>query len=643
MACSSDACSQEISRLRSENASLLARAEALDENSFRIPPPDHPPQNFSELQELLGLDSNRFSNLSSMIQNTILVQTRSLAVTEAVKSSILKDVPFFSQFANHWALRFFIALIFDHATKLLSYDKERELAIVNLKIPDPSQTPDAELDVEAFEAFFDSPPPPQRSPSLPLDVDHEIAAGMEAFFSEEEDDNGEQQLPPTDNEQPAEAKDPEPMDMDMDDLPIGMRVHAHGRKRKAPSRPDLTPDQPPVVTRKEKKPRPAPEPIKIRYLNCEGCGASAPLSAVGNYAPADIVFKCENCVVSPRPITSRKCAASKFKTEPGSIVFVPEHADWNEETTWIPARILDYSPARVNQEYALVEIRRSRVEKAPFPSKSVFYRSHTHFAAFPQRVDDALFSSILLPRTYEAASEENDTMDADLSLACELAVPQIVELINDEDSKHSLINAYDEFYRDADYDPRSDLDFYHEFDLPLTPGLIATFDRPLGVLGRHVNLKKRPDLRPNRNGTLAYCFFMVLAMQHKLKIQFDLTETTFDEYTGGNIVLESTVSDALRALFVMEHIVDIVDIRDVWKNHAIYESDTVPIHVSSTPFMRQADIPQLICYRKTFIRTVANLPRPTNDPNSRPEPKPAGKYGERLEREKAEREMDEAS
>ncbi|KAF7314660.1 hypothetical protein MKEN_00939800 [Mycena kentingensis (nom. inval.)] len=169
-------------------------------------------------------------------------------------------------------------------------------------------------------------------------------------------------------------------------------------------------------------------------LECTICKSSFPTSIVGDYIPENIEFHCKTCVLAWPGVLPDDCLAWEFSTLPGSIVWVPDVEDWHENTPWTPAKVLDYSNHRIGQEYALLPIIRFRTIHP-----TIFYRSAERFRWFPRRIEVSKFGVVRLPRTYDPGAEQDETLDADITRICELAVPQIVALLISTNPSHGVV------------------------------------------------------------------------------------------------------------------------------------------------------------------------------------------------------------
>ncbi|KAF7293927.1 hypothetical protein HMN09_01189800 [Mycena chlorophos] len=221
---------------------------------------------------------------------------------------------------------------------------------------------------------------------------------------------------------------------------------------------------------------------------CYWCSARLSAACLGNYLPDDALYACAACLVNrPElvlpPLDRATTLAGLFTLQRGKVLLLPasELRFSRVETIWYPAELLEYNQHRIPSQIAAKWLGREICSGSP--SDEVFYRADGFFPQYPVHIDLAQLTPISLPTTLNPSLEE--TLCPDLSMAMQLAVPGILELIRDTHSTHAIVAHYHSFESTPEVDHHDhDRQWLASLDFTPTPGMLATMDAALNCLGR---------------------------------------------------------------------------------------------------------------------------------------------------------------
>ncbi|KAJ7605158.1 hypothetical protein B0H17DRAFT_1189636 [Mycena rosella] len=281
-------------------------------------------------------------------------------------------------------------------------------------------------------------------------------------------------------------------------------------------------------------------------LRCHPCDTNGPVSRI-----SDAVKSRGNTPVCD----------PEFIDFPEKVHMLPEIDDWVDVTKWFPAEFVDFDLARTNREYQFTWTE-GIVWSSQEPSDSTFYRSIAHWEGLnwkEWKLSEDQIGFVRVPECFRAVPEDADSFDPKLSEAFTVAVPFIAELLVSMDASNPVIQSYQTYFKEHQYNSQTALQWMHDrclFDP--SPALDAMLTAPLAALTEHDLL--RSDTTANKKiWSLGSVFLQLLAVQHSLGEAWDLNGDTFSQIQAGLLVPSST--RALAALDSMWLSIDPISIR----------------------------------------------------------------------------------
>ncbi|KAJ7211559.1 hypothetical protein GGX14DRAFT_542730 [Mycena pura] len=189
------------------------------------------------------------------------------------------------------------------------------------------------------------------------------------------------------------------------------------------------------------------------------------------------------------------------------------------------------------------------------PKSATFYRSFEYVESVSAYFPASQLGAIEIPHCYKFGAEDEPSRNFELTDACVLAIPQIVDILNDASGMHPVCTNYDTYWRQnrrtvSAFGPsQRDAGWLEHLGLCLSPGMEAVVMEGLSRLFHLEHQGKlRPQSRKTRAQSIACVFFQCLAIQQELGEIWDLNGHTFEEFLAGAIVRDTNAQAAQRAL-----------------------------------------------------------------------------------------------
>ncbi|KAF7292262.1 hypothetical protein MKEN_01478000 [Mycena kentingensis (nom. inval.)] len=419
------------------------------------------------------------------------------------------------------------------------------------------------------------------------------------------------------------------------------------QKRKATSPAPQEPPERRYPLRQRQPPKPAPAlpapqkanakskvPAKERkgilpvaqMTNCSRCNSALALASLGKYPiPSTASVVCPNCIPEP-PLVNENSLSAYFSRVPGSLVVVPRTSSYTDESPWFPAIVQDYNPQRVGCEYRLKWFSAAVWERdedgvITEPSPAGFFRSAAEFAGYPRWLDEDQLPQVNLPQTLQSsvAWSINDRV----TRIGRLAIPGIIDILNDSSSQHAVVRNYHTFHRDKVIND-NDQPWLASIGFTMSYGAIQAFDKPLDDLRRNKQLMIKAGRR-RRNESIACVILQCLGMQDTLGETWDLAHHTFLEWLAGDLVIDPAIERAQAVFRLMRDVSGGGD--DFADAHITYEGNNAVKPVVRVRARQTQAQPTLITSNTVTLRTHEDFSRLDAVLAKKERKKPVAEYG----------------
>nr|GAT49979.1 predicted protein [Mycena chlorophos] len=323
-----------------------------------------------------------------------------------------------------------------------------------------------------------------------------------------------------------------------------------------------------------------PKDDLVQCMVCENFSHHRCLPSGTDWRLGDIKLRCHSCLVRSLQVEAPALPVGAVRFQRQNLA---EPAD-SDTAIWAPAEYLGFSGSRYDMECEWRWVPDVQADHQPLSAS--FYRPREDVELPVGRGGELRSSQIPhlnVPRALELGIADAASPNPALSLACIIAVPQIIDRINETSSRHPIVLDFDEDHAGRSSGMDIDVLWLRRRGLVtssgLDPGLLAVFAEPLRILAENrgaahgiplldmaadaLGVPRRASrvLREisgpwERAVTIAAAFWISLCVQHELGEDWDLSGLTYLEFTSGNLIEEPAVTftrqtiHALTALYL---------------------------------------------------------------------------------------------